>query len=124
MHPNENSKGEKRKLRTAGFPNEHLVMAWKRVDFPTLASPTCGDEKEFHQPQIRLAPTIEEKRSHNSALEIISRPPEENLLLFNSLLWGHFSGLFSVSTGGNCRSDNDKQMRSQRRSWRKRMVIQ
>jgi len=110
MHSNENGKGGKRKLRTAGFPKEHLVMAWKSVDFPTLASPTYGDEKEIRQPQIRLALTIEERGSHNSALEIISRPSKENLLLFNSLLWGHFSSLFSVRTGGNCRSDNDKQM--------------
>lgn len=29
--------------RTAGLPREHFVMAWKRVDFPTLASPTCCD---------------------------------------------------------------------------------
>jgi hypothetical protein len=28
--------------RTAGLPREHLVMAWKRVDLPTLARPTCG----------------------------------------------------------------------------------
>jgi hypothetical protein len=26
--------------RTAGFPREHFVIAWKRVDFPTLARPT------------------------------------------------------------------------------------
>ena len=25
---------------TAGFPREHLVIAWKRVDFPTFARPT------------------------------------------------------------------------------------
>lgn len=115
-HPNGNGKGKKRKLRTAGFPNEHLVIAWKSVDFPTLASPTYGHEKEIYQPQIRLALTIEGKISHNSALEIVSRSPKENLLFFNSLLWGHFSSLFSVRTGGNCCGDNDKQMRSQRRN--------
>ena len=27
--------------RTAGLPSEHFVIAWKRVDFPTLARPTC-----------------------------------------------------------------------------------
>jgi hypothetical protein len=26
--------------RTAGLPKSHFVMAWKRVDFPTLARPT------------------------------------------------------------------------------------
>jgi hypothetical protein len=25
---------------TAGFPREHLVIAWNSVDFPTLARPT------------------------------------------------------------------------------------
>jgi hypothetical protein len=25
---------------TAGFPSEHFVMAWNKVDFPTFASPT------------------------------------------------------------------------------------
>lgn len=27
---------------TAGLPNEHFVIAWNRVDFPTLARPTYG----------------------------------------------------------------------------------
>lgn len=26
--------------KLAGLPSVHFVMAWKRVDFPTLASPT------------------------------------------------------------------------------------
>lgn len=31
--------------RTAGFPREHLVIAWKSVDFPTLARPTYNGVK-------------------------------------------------------------------------------
>lgn len=36
---------EVERRRTAGFPREHLVIAWKRVDFPTLARPTCNGVK-------------------------------------------------------------------------------
>jgi len=38
-------------LLTAGLPSEHFVMAWKSVDFPTLARPTwslvsCGSGEQ------------------------------------------------------------------------------
>lgn len=40
--------------RTAGFPREHLVIAWKSVDFPTLARPTCkGVKVSENYPTIR-----------------------------------------------------------------------
>ena len=37
-----------KRVLTAGLPSEHLVMAWNRVDFPTLARPTM--------PLLRLFP--------------------------------------------------------------------
>lgn len=45
--------------RTAGFPREHLVIAWKSVDFPTLARPTCKGVKVSEN-----YPTIRDKTSN------------------------------------------------------------
>ena len=36
LHPTGHTVGR----LTAGFPSEHFVIAWKRVDLPTFARPT------------------------------------------------------------------------------------
>lgn len=85
--------------RTAGFPREHLVIAWKSVDFPTLARPTCSGVKVSEKPPYRyfmhrqqsMHDTGVKEETHNSTLQIIPGPPEHNLLLLGSLLRRHLS---------------------------------
>lgn len=90
--------GSTERKHTAGFPREHLVIAWKSVDFPTLARPTCkGVKVSENYPTIRDKTAMYDRgkvgeETHNSTLQIIPGPPEHNLLLLGSLLRRHLSG--------------------------------
>lgn len=65
-------------------------MAWKSVDLPTLARPTCG--RQWQRKQQREAGT------HNAALEVVARPAQHNLLLLGGL-FGRHPAFAVVGTG-------------------------
>lgn len=84
----------------AGFPSVDLVMAWKRVDFPTLARPTYAstDTLATRYSGIRTGEaklrtteqTIRRVRTYYTALQAVARPSQEDLLPLDRLLGRHF----------------------------------
>ena len=75
-------------IRTAGLPREHFVMAWNKVDLPTLASPTYQPSFMRQSLLIRKARTIIYP-TYDARLERIARSPQKYLFLFYLLLWRH-----------------------------------
>lgn len=94
--------------RTAGFPREHLVIAWKSVDFPTLARPTYNGVKVSEDYSIaKIDSNAGEKKPTIPLFKLFPGLPS---IIFSSLA-AFFGGIFLTFAYGLVKSSNTVVLR-------------